>query len=75
MQTFYQWLQSQTEREDIVGDFAYTMKDFEEPQATRKRANGHMKWATWLVDKKASPELIRAFNLAWREYQRKKQPA
>jgi len=68
-QTFYQWLTSQTDREDIVGAFAVTMKQFDEPQATRKRANAHMKWATWLVDQNASPDVIRAFNLAWREYQ------
>ncbi len=68
-QTFYQWLTSQTDREDVVGAFAATMEQFEEPQSTRKKVNAHMKWATWLVDKNASPDVIRAFNLAWREYQ------
>lgn len=67
--TFYQWLTNQTDREDVVGDFAATMQQFEEPQATRKKANAHMKWATWLVDKNATSDVIRAFNLAWQEYQ------
>lgn len=68
-QTFYQWLTTQIEREDLVGDFAATMQNYDEPQSTRKKANAHMKWATWLVDKNASPDVIRAFNLAWQEYQ------
>lgn len=68
-QTFYQWLNGQIERPDIVGDFAYTMQQFEEPQSNRKKANAHMKWATWLVDKNASQEVIEAFNTAWDEYQ------
>jgi uncharacterized protein YozE (UPF0346 family) len=69
--SFYQWLKTQIERKDVVGDFATTMSQFEEPKATRKKANGHMIWATWLVDKNASPAVIEAFNLAWHEYQRK----
>jgi uncharacterized protein YozE (UPF0346 family) len=74
--SFYQWLNTQIERKDVVGDFAHTMSHSEEPQATRKKANGHMIWATWLVDKNASPAVIEAFNLAWHEYQRKvQQPA
>jgi uncharacterized protein YozE (UPF0346 family) len=67
--SFYQWLNTQKERKDIIGDFAHTMSQFEEPKATRKKANGHMIWATWLVDKNASPAVIEAFNLAWNEYQ------
>ena len=72
--SFYKWLQTQTERKDIVGDFAHTMSQFEEPKATRKKANGHMIWATWLVDKNASPAVIEAFNRAWHEYQRLVKP-
>ncbi|MCA9917768.1 MAG: hypothetical protein KC445_07445 [Anaerolineales bacterium] len=67
--SFYQWLQKQTERHDIIGDFAHMISHFDEPQATRKKANGHMIWATWLVDKNASPAVIEAFNTAWNEYQ------
>ncbi|MCA9898277.1 MAG: hypothetical protein KC433_08805 [Anaerolineales bacterium] len=73
--TFYKWLQKQTERNDVIGDFAHTMSQFEEPKATRKKANGHMIWATWLVDKNASPAVIEAFNTAWHEYQRQAKPA
>lgn len=69
MQSFYQWLGKQTERKDIIGDFAFTMQQFEEPTTTRKKANPHMIWATWLVDKNASPKVIEAFNKAWTEYQ------
>lgn len=67
--SFYQWLKMQTERNDIIGDFAHTISQFDEPKATRKKANGHMIWATWLVDKNASPAVIEAFNTAWNEYQ------
>lgn len=73
--TFYKWLQKQTGRNDVIGDFAHTMSQFEEPKATRKKANGHMIWATWLVDKNASPAVIEAFNTAWHEYQRQAKPA
>lgn len=69
METFYQWLQCQTEREDMVGDFAHTMGQFDEPKPNRKKISGHMVWATWLVDKRATAEVIEAFNLAWKEYQ------
>ncbi len=69
MESFYQWLQYQTEREDAVGDFAYTVGQFDEPTPARKKISGHMLWATWLVDKKATADLIEAFNQAWREYQ------
>jgi len=69
MKSFYQWLQNQVEREDIVGDFAFTMRQFEEPQSTRKKISGHMLWATWLIDKKATADVIDAFNVAWEEYQ------
>lgn len=69
--SFYQWINTQTERQDIVGDFAHIISQFDEPKATRKKANGHMIWATWLVDKNATPAVIDAFNLAWHEYQRK----
>lgn len=68
-ETFYQWLTTQIKRQDIVGDFAITMQQFEEPKSNRKKANAHMKWATWLVDKNASQEVIEAFNTAWDEYQ------
>ncbi|GJM40310.1 MAG: hypothetical protein DHS20C20_05920 [Ardenticatenaceae bacterium] len=73
--SFYQWLKTQKERKDIIGDFAFTMSNFEEPKATRKKANGHMIWATWLVDKNASPAVIEAFNTAWNEYQTISQPS
>lgn len=69
MKSFYQWLGHQTDRNDIIGDFAFTMQQFEEPTTTRKKANPHMIWATWLVDKNASPKVIEAFNVAWTEYQ------
>ena len=69
MQSFYQWLQHQVERDDIIGDFAYTVGQFEEPTSTRKKISGHMLWATWLIDKKATDEVIDAFNVAWQEYQ------
>ena len=69
MKSFYQWLTHQTEREDIVGDFAFTVGQLEEPQANRKKISGHMLWATWLVDQRATDEVIEAFNRAWREYQ------
>jgi len=73
--SFYQWLQTQIERKDIIGAFAHTISQFEEPQATRKKANGHMIWATWLVDKNASPDVIEAFNMAWNEYQHQVRPS
>ncbi|VAW35514.1 hypothetical protein MNBD_CHLOROFLEXI01-2374 [hydrothermal vent metagenome] len=73
--SFYQWINNQIERQDAVGDFAHTISQFEEPKATRKKANGHMIWATWLVDKNATPAVIEAFNTAWVEYQRKVAPA
>lgn len=69
MTSFYQWLTHQKEREDIVGDFAITVGQLEEPQANRKKISGHMLWATWLVDHRATDEVIEAFNRAWREYQ------
>jgi hypothetical protein len=69
MASFYQWLQGQTDREDMVGDFAFTVGQFCEPEPSRKKISGHMKWASWLVDMKASSELIEAFNMAWREFQ------
>ena len=71
MQSFYQWLKHQVEREDVIGDFAYTIGQFEEPRPTRKKISGHMLWSTWLVDKRATAEVIDAFNAAWREYQEK----
>lgn len=70
MQSFYQWLQHQTERDDLVGDFAFTISGYEEPQSPRKKISGHMLWASWLVDKKATSAVIDAFNLAWKEYQK-----
>ena len=73
--SFYQWLKTQTERADIIGDFAHTISQFDEPKATRKKANGHMIWATWLVDKNASPAVIEAFNTAWHEYQAQLKPS
>lgn len=73
--SFYQWLKTQIERKDIIGDFAHIISQFDEPQATRKKANGHMIWATWLVDKNASPAVIEAFNLAWTEYQHQVRPS
>ena len=69
MNSFYQWLQVQVDREDIVGDFAYTVGQFEEPKPSRKKISGHMMWASWLVDKRATADLIDAFNVAWNEYQ------
>jgi len=69
MKSFYQWLQIQVEREDIVGDFAYTVSQFEEPIPTRKKISGHMMWASWLVDRRATSDVIDAFNIAWQEYQ------
>lgn len=74
MDTFYQWLQYQMERKDEVGDFAYTIRQFEEPKPARKKISGHMMWATWLVDKRATDDVIEAFNLAWREFQEEKIP-
>jgi uncharacterized protein YozE (UPF0346 family) len=73
--SFYQWLKTQKDRKDVVGDFAHTISQFEEPQPTRKKINGHMIWATWLVDKNATPDVIEAFNLAWHEYQRQVRPS
>lgn len=69
MDSFYQWLQQQTDREDVVGDFACTVHQFSAPTPPRKKISGHMTWATWLVDKNATADVIDAFNLAWREYQ------
>ncbi|MEZ4591279.1 MAG: YozE family protein [Chloroflexota bacterium] len=73
--SFYQWLKTQIERNDIIGDFAHTISQFDEPQTNRKKANGHMIWATWLVDKNASPAVIEAFNTAWHEYQNQVRPS
>ena len=71
MQSFYQWLKKQVTRDDVVGDFAYTISHFEEPTSTRKKISGHMLWSNWLVDKKANADVIAAFNTAWKEYQEK----
>jgi hypothetical protein len=74
MESFYHWLQYQIEREDVVGDFACTVRQFEEPVPNRKKMSGHMMWATWLIDKRATADVIEAFNLAWREYQTVAEP-
>lgn len=70
MQTFYQWLQKQIERDDIVGSFASAVGNIEEPQpSTRKRISPHMVWSSWLVEQNPTWEVINAFNIAWKEYQ------
>jgi uncharacterized protein YozE (UPF0346 family) len=69
MQTFQQWLESQRERKDIVGDFAFTILQDDELPTYKKRGDEHQMWAKWLVNHKPSQELINAFNVAWKEYQ------
>ena len=70
MLSFYQWLGKQVDRGDLVGDFAYTMMQFDEPKSRRKRRSHHEVWASWLIDHEASGRVIHAFNNAWQEYQR-----
>lgn len=75
MPTFYQWLQSQIERDDAVGAFATIVGQLEEPQpATKKRISPHMIWSSWLVEQNPTWDVINAFNLAWREYQQEMVP-
>ena len=74
MRSFYEWLGKQVDREDIVGSFAYTIRQYEEPQEEKRyRGKEHYKWATWLVDQKASWEVINAFNITWKVYQHEKE--
>ena len=69
MPTFQQWLESQRERKDIVGDFAFTILEQDERPNDKKPGDEHRMWTKWLVDHSPSQELINAFNVAWMEYQ------
>ena len=69
--TFYQWLLTQVERDDIVGEFAHAVSQIDdEPQMSRhQKKDSHKVWADWLLRHKASEEVLAAFNMAWKVYQ------
>ncbi len=69
MSTFLEWLQGQTTRDDIVGDFSTLVLQQDELPDQEKPRNEHQKWAGWLVDHKAPWDLVNAFNISWKEYQ------
>lgn len=70
---FNLWLENQKEREDVVGDFAFTILHHGSLPDEKKQRDEHQVWAAWLASHHASWELINAFNAAWKEYQEEAQ--
>jgi uncharacterized protein YozE (UPF0346 family) len=63
--TFTDWLKSQRERKDIIGDLARAAAaDEHAPKGDTRYAH----WREHLEDNRASPTTFRALEQAWREY-------
>jgi len=62
---FYQWVISQADRRDVVGDFA---SDVKRDRGAPKESASHDEWLSHLVRSKASKEAIDSFKQAWSEF-------
>lgn len=67
--TFNSWLFNQKDRQDQIGKLARFLNRLDHrPVQQRGRSDEHKKWAN-IITRHGEPEHIRAFNLAWHEYQ------
>lgn len=68
--TFQNWLASQKERQDNIGQLARKWADIDLNKriyARRRKNDEHMKWAT-ILTRHNNPSYIRTFNAAWKEF-------
>jgi len=64
--TFLQWVQTQRDREDRMGDLARDVAD-DRGYPTGRR--GRQAWHTHLAVRCACPEALEALDEAWNEYE------
>jgi len=72
---FEEWLVSQQNREDVIGDFARVL-DVEDVRQkfSRRKSDEHKNWADVVIGI-AQPGYVDAFNEAWQEFLVAKQVA
>lgn len=64
-ETFYRWLQGQTDRDDVVGDIA---RDVMRDESAPKLYNTFDRWFRYVSAKSHSEDVLEALGDAWKEF-------